>query len=74
MANYLLLGTAAPSWLLAVTEDLRTLPARWQAAFEANEPLTVQVVTADTLQVRDLWVNPRATSWYHVVEVADPDA
>lgn len=74
MANYLLLGTDRPTWHISVTEDLSTLDARWRAAYEDSAALTIQVVTGDRLEVHDLWVNPRAVSWYQVVEVPDPDA
>lgn len=73
MSNHLLLGAASPNWQLAVTEDLSTLDSRWRTAFEKSEALTVQVVTKDRLEVLNLWVNPRAVTWYQVIEVPDID-
>lgn len=74
MANHLLLGSAQPNWRLYVNESTDQFKERWDAAYDAQAQLDVQVVLADQLEPRILSVNPRAVPWWIIIDQPDADA
>lgn len=74
MAKHLMLGNAQENWRLYVNESTDQFKARWDAAYDAQAQLDVQVVLSDQLEPRTLSVNPRAVPWWIIIDQPDADA
>lgn len=67
VVRHLRIGTAEETWHLAVTEEVASFDARWSAAFAASEPLEIEIMASDQLNIRkvrstlELWLGTRCS-------------